>query len=183
VRLNITVPGSPGSDRCHISPSRFRIDREFRTRAGAIARPFGSIATGRLSNLIEFWARLVLKWECRMTVRTLLVALCLLLCSELAAVSKSSAVYKDDPWNPHHIDSLPAEVRQYIARICKGPASAQHDFATYSPYEKRWRINLEYLRCNGLGEYRRGSQCLDVDFVAVVSRFRLVDKQYRDCGF
>jgi hypothetical protein len=38
VRLNITVPGSPGSGRCHISPSRFRIDRKFRTRAGAIAR-------------------------------------------------------------------------------------------------------------------------------------------------
>jgi hypothetical protein len=34
-----------------------------------------------------------------------------------------------------------------------------------------------------LGEYRRGNQCLDVDFVAVNSRFRLVDKQYRDCGF
>ena len=118
-----------------------------------------------------------------MTVRTLLLALCLLLCSELPAVSKGSAANKDDPWDPHHIDNLPAEVRQYIAGICKGPASAQHDFATYSPREKRWRINLEYLRCDGLGEYRRGNQCLDVDFVAVNSRFRLVDKQYRDCGF
>jgi hypothetical protein len=118
-----------------------------------------------------------------MTARTLLLALCLLLCSEMSAVSKGSAVIRDDPWNPHHIDDLPAEIRQYIAGICKGPASAQHDFATYSPHETRWRINLEYLRCNGLGEYRRGNQCLDVDFVAVGSRFRLVRKQYRDCGF
>jgi hypothetical protein len=77
-----------------------------------------------------------------MTVRTLLLALCLLLCSELPADSKGSAVNEDDPWKPHHIDNLPAEVRQYIAGICKGPASAQHDFATYSPREKRWRINL-----------------------------------------
>jgi hypothetical protein len=118
-----------------------------------------------------------------MTVRALPLAVCLLLCSELPAISKGSAVNRDDPWNPHHIDDLPAEVRQYIAGICKGPASAQHDFATYSPHEKRWRINLEYLRCNGLGEYRQGSQCLDVDFVAVGSRFQLVSKQYRDCGF
>jgi hypothetical protein len=118
-----------------------------------------------------------------MTVRTLLLALCLLLCAELPALSKGSAGNKHDPWDPHHIDNLPVEIRQYIARICKGPPSAQHDFATYSPHEKRWRINLEYLRCNDLGEYRRGNQCLDVDFVAVGSRFRLARKQYADCGF
>jgi hypothetical protein len=116
-------------------------------------------------------------------VPALLSALCLLLCSELPAFSKSGGVDKDDPWNPHHIDNLPVEIRQYITGICTGPPSAQHDFATYSPHEKRWRINLEYLRCNGLGEYPRGNQCLDVDFVEVGSRFRLARKQYRDCGF
>ncbi|MDI3566838.1 hypothetical protein [Bradyrhizobium sp. Arg816] len=118
-----------------------------------------------------------------MTVRTLLLALCLLICSELPAVSKGSAANKEDPWDPRHIDDLPAEVRQYITGVCKGPARAQHGFATYSPREKRWRINLEYLQCNGLGEYRRGNQCLDVDFVEVGSLFRLAGKQYRDCGF
>jgi hypothetical protein len=118
-----------------------------------------------------------------MIVRTLLLALCLLLCRELPAVSKGSAANKEDPWDPRHIDNLPAEIRQYITGICKGPARAQHDFATYSPREKRWRINLEYLRCNGLGEYRRGNQCLDVDFVEVGSRFRLSERKYRDCGF
>src|SRR6516225_10506745 len=114
-----------------------------------------------------------------MTVRTLSLALCLVLCSEPPVFSKGSAVNKGDPWNPHHIDNLPAEVREYIAGICKGPASAQHDFATYSPHVKRWRINLEYLRCNGLGEFRRGNQCLDVDFIEVGSRFRLAGKQFR----
>jgi hypothetical protein len=118
-----------------------------------------------------------------MTVRSLSWALCLLLCSEVVAVSKGSAVNKNDPWDRHHIDDLPDEIRQYVAAICKGPPSAQNDFATYSPHEKRWRINLEYLRCDGLGEYRRGNQCLDVDFVAVGSRFRLVRKGYAACGF
>jgi len=118
-----------------------------------------------------------------MAVRTLSLALLLLLCSAAAAVSKGSAVNRNDPWNPHHIDDLPAEVRQYIAEICKGPASAQHDFATYSPHERRWRINLEYLRCEGLSEYRRGNECLDVDFVADGSRFRLAGKRYAPCGF
>lgn len=118
-----------------------------------------------------------------MRVQISLLAVCLLLCSELPALSKASAAHAEDPWDPHHISDLPDEVRQYIAGICKGPPIAQHDFATYSPYEKRWRINLEYLQCNGLGEYRRGNQCLDVDFVKVGPRFRLASKQYRVCGF
>jgi hypothetical protein len=119
----------------------------------------------------------------KMTDRTLLVALCLLLCNEPSALSKGSSVGKDDPWNPSHIDSLPADIRQYIAGLCKGSPRAQHDFATFSPQEKRWRINLEYLQCDGLGEYRRGNRCLDVDFVEAGSRFRLARKEYRDCGF
>jgi hypothetical protein len=119
-----------------------------------------------------------------MIVRTLLLALCLLLCSELPAVSRSSPANKDGPWNADHIGTLPVEVRQYIVGICKGPPRAQHDFATYSRGEKRWRINLEYLQCAGRpAEYRRGNQCLDVDFVAEDSRFRLVSKHYADCGF
>ena len=118
-----------------------------------------------------------------MIVRILLLATTILFSSQIPAASKGSAVIHDDPFNPHHIDDLPADVRQYIAAICKSPASAQHDFAVYLPHEKRWRINLEYLRCNGLGEYRRGNQCLDVDFVEVGTRFRVASKAYRACGF
>jgi hypothetical protein len=118
-----------------------------------------------------------------MAMRTLWLATALLLCCVCSAFPKGSSVIKDDPWNPEHIDHLPTEIRKYVAEICKGPPSARHDFATYSPQQKRWRINLEYLQCKGLGEFRRGNQCLDVDFVEVGSGFRLAAKQYRDCGF
>jgi hypothetical protein len=119
-----------------------------------------------------------------MTVRTLLLALCVLLMSELPAAPKSSGGgNRHDIWDSHHIDNLPPEVRHYIEGICKGPPAAQHDFATYLPTEKRWRINLEYLRCSGLGEYRHGNQCLDVDFAAVGSHFHLVRRAYAECGF
>lgn len=108
----------------------------------------------------------------------------ILLCTTIDAHSLSSSGIKDDPWNPHHIDLLPVEIQRYIAAICKGAPAAQHDFATYLPQERRWRINLEYLRCEGLGKYyRRDGQCLDVDFVKVGPHFRLVRKDYRDCGF
>ena len=118
-----------------------------------------------------------------MLIRTLILGICLLLTSVLPATSRGSSPSKDDPWNPEHIGALPPEIRHYIAGMCKGPASAQHDFATYSPSEKRWRINIEYLRCEGLTEVRHGHQCVDVDFVEIGSHFRLASKQYRDCGF
>ncbi|MFB9264480.1 hypothetical protein ACFFWD_15080 [Bradyrhizobium erythrophlei] len=116
-----------------------------------------------------------------MAIRIWSLAFCLLVWSTPEAVSGS--MNKDDPWNPHHINGLPPEVRHYIAGICKSPPAAQRDFATYNPRERRWRINLEYLRCEGLGEFRRGNQCLDVDFVEVGSQYRLASKHYADCGY
>lgn len=105
--------------------------------------------------------------------RTVLLAICALLLSEVPAAPRSSGGgNKHDLLDAHHIDNLPPEIRQYIASICKGTPVAQHDFATYSPHEKRWRINLEYLHCSGLGEYRRANECLDVDFVATGSHYR-----------
>jgi hypothetical protein len=121
--------------------------------------------------------------ERQMIVRILLLAASILLLSEPPAISKGSAVFHEALYDPHHIDDLPADVRHYIAEICKGTASAAHDFATYSPREKRWRINLEYLQCGGLGEFRRGNQCEDVDFIEAGSHYRLVSKAYRACGF
>ena len=56
------------------------------------------------------------------------LAVVFLIAGALPAAPKGSAVIHDDPYNPHHIDRLPAEVQQYIAKICKGPASAKHDF-------------------------------------------------------
>jgi len=115
--------------------------------------------------------------------RSLLFVVLVASCVPVAG-AMASEINHDDPWNPHHIDNLPAEVRQYITSICKGTPSAQHDFATYLPSEKRWRINLEYLRCEGLDRnFRHGNQCLDVDFVAVGSHYRLARKEYAACGY
>ncbi|MCP1831824.1 hypothetical protein J2R76_000251 [Bradyrhizobium sp. USDA 4532] len=118
-----------------------------------------------------------------MTIRTPFLALCLVLLSIPPALSKGSVGNKHDPLDPNHVDNLPPDVRRYVAGICRGTPVAQHDFATYSPQEKRWRINLEYLQCSVIGEYRKGNQCMDVDFVAEGAHFRLVRKTYAACGF
>jgi hypothetical protein len=93
-----------------------------------------------------------------MWIKPLLLGLAIALGSQLPAAGRSAGTGHDDLWNSDHIDLLPIEVRQYIAQICKGTPRAQHDFASYLPSEKRWRINLEYLRCEGLGTFRRGNE-------------------------
>jgi hypothetical protein len=118
-----------------------------------------------------------------MIARTPILTVAILLSSALPAASMGSAVTHDDPYNPHHIDDLPSDIRQYVAHICKSPASARHEFAVYFPSDRRWRISLEYLSCSGLGEYRRGNQCLQVDFIGVGKQYRLVSKAYRECGY
>ena len=52
-----------------------------------------------------------------MAVRIVLLAGCILLFGQLPAVSRGSGVSKDEPWNSHHIDELPADIRHYIASI------------------------------------------------------------------
>ncbi|QPF82009.1 hypothetical protein IC762_19645 [Bradyrhizobium genosp. L] len=116
-----------------------------------------------------------------MAIRTWSLIVCLLVCTAPQAFAGS--MNKHDPWDPRHISGLPPEVQSYIAGICKSAPAAQHDFATYNPHERRWRINLEYLRCDGLGEFRRGNQCVDVDFVAVGAQYRLASRHYADCGY
>lgn len=119
-----------------------------------------------------------------MTIRIPVVALCFVLLGVSPVLAKGGSVgNKHDPLDPHHIDGLPLDVQQYIAGICRGAPVAQHDFATYSPQQKRWRINLEYLQCGVIGEYRRGDQCLDVDFVAAGAGYRLARKTYAACGY
>jgi len=82
--------------------------------------------------------------------------------------------------------STPQQSRHAISLTVKRMSADdhhRHGVKRTSPREHRWRINLEYLECKGLGEYRHGNQCLDVDFVEVGSHFRPSSKQYRACGF
>lgn len=115
-----------------------------------------------------------------MRKQALLLASALLACPSVHARS----INKGDPWDPSHINNLPVIVRDYVSTICKGPPRAQRDFATYNPQERRWRLNIEYLRCAGLApNFRQGGNCLNVDFVDVGSGYRLARKQYAECGY
>ena len=48
------------------------------------------------------------------------------------AVARGSMGTADPPWNPEHIDQLPAEVRNAVSHLCGPSLGAAHYFPTYS---------------------------------------------------
>jgi hypothetical protein len=54
---------------------------------------------------------------------------------------------RDPPWNPDHIDHLPAEVRSAVLAMCGKPPSAGHYFATYSQNSRQINLHFEKFHC------------------------------------
>ena len=68
-------------------------------------------------------------------------------------------IVKDPPWNPEHINRLPAEIRHAVLAMCSATPDAGHYFATYS----RDQVNLhfEYFHCESARSgLCNGTQCL-----------------------
>jgi hypothetical protein len=77
-------------------------------------------------------------------------------CGFLSAQARSSGTPPDDRWNPQHIGSLPAEIREAIAPYasrCGASLAAEHSFARYfqSGNAKLIGLHFEHLRCAGWG--------------------------------
>ena len=61
-----------------------------------------------------------------------LIAIGLLVITSQAspASARGGGLHSEDRWNSQHIDGLPAEVRNAVARMCAG-SRAEHQFAGY----------------------------------------------------
>ena len=62
------------------------------------------------------------------------------------AFARGGGIHSEDPWNPQHINGLPAEVRNALARMC-GTARAQHQFAGYFQNSRVLVLHFEHFRC------------------------------------
>ena len=73
----------------------------------------------------------------------------------LATTSQASPAFArgglhlEDRWNPQHLDGLPAEVRNALARMCRG-SRAEHQFAGYFENSRVLVLHFEHLRCGCL---------------------------------
>jgi len=78
-----------------------------------------------------------------MHTRQLLTAL--VLCTFPGAAGAQRAA--DPPWNPHHIDQLPGEIRRAVLARCPSKPSAGHYFVTY--FRDEVRLHFEHFHCEG----------------------------------
>jgi hypothetical protein len=78
----------------------------------------------------------------------------------------------DPPLNPQHINGLPAEVRNALARMCGG-AQAQHPFAGYSQNSRTIVLHFEHLHCADHGAFCTQAGCLHQVYVSAGGRYRL----------
>lgn len=80
----------------------------------------------------------------------------------------------DPPWNPHHIDQLPAEIRSAVLAKCP-KASAGHYFATY--YRDEVHLHFEHFHCTDVS-FCDVSGCLHQTYKPTRGHYRLL-KSFR----
>jgi hypothetical protein len=104
-------------------------------------------------------------------------------CGLVSAQARSSGTPPDDRWNPQHIGSLPAEIREAIAPYasrCGAPLAAEHAFARYfqSGNAKLIGLHFEHLRCADRAAVCRPAGCLHQVYISTGGRYRLLRSSY-----
>jgi hypothetical protein len=84
---------------------------------------------------------------------------------------------KDDPWNPEHINSLPAEVRAAILSKCPTLPTAGHYFATY--FRDQINLHFELFHCESpKASFCDSSGCLHQVYKLTGGHYRLAKSFY-----
>jgi len=110
-----------------------------------------------------------------MTVARILYAVLTALLIGGSALARG--IYRsEDRYNPHHILSLPPEIRASIAHQCDVPR-ALHDFAVYSDHD-RIVLHYEHFYCQGRDVFCNASGCLHQVYVLSGGHYRLQRSYY-----
>jgi hypothetical protein len=95
----------------------------------------------------------------------------------VASANTAAQVSKDPPWNPHHIDHLPVEVRNAVLAMCPVRPNAGHYFATY--FHDQINLHFEHFSCEkARGSFCNDSQCLHQVYKLTGGRYRLSKSFY-----
>jgi hypothetical protein len=91
------------------------------------------------------------------------------------AIARGSAGTGDHPWNPEHINQLPAEVRKNISHLCGPSLRAAHYFATYSENSRFLNLHFEHSQCQKVCTQMG---CLHQVYALTNGRYRLLKSYY-----
>ena len=112
-----------------------------------------------------------------------LIAIGLLVITSQAspASARGGGLHSEDRWNSQHIDGLPAEVRNAVARMCAG-SRAEHQFAGYFQNSRVLVLHFEHFRCGDRGALCTQAGCLHQVYVSTGGRYRLLRSYYAQEG-
>jgi hypothetical protein len=96
------------------------------------------------------------------------------------AVARSGGMHSEDSWNP--ISWLPSEVRNALARMCRGESRAQHQFARYFQNSRTLVLHFEHFRCGDRGPLCTQAGCLHQVYTSAGGRYRLLRSYYAPEG-
>lgn len=114
-----------------------------------------------------------------MMARTIVTAMLLGFSYQMsAAVARSGMGTSDHPWNPEHINQLPAEVRSAISYLCGPSVRAAHYFATYSENARFLNLHFEHSQCQSQRVCTQAG-CLHQVYILTKGRYRLLRSYYR----
>jgi hypothetical protein len=109
-----------------------------------------------------------------------LIGLVLMASEQRSAAALGSRNASVSPWNPHHIDRLPPEVRDVVSRMCgRNPRATQY-FATYLDNSRVIRLNFERLSCDDQGSICKQTSCLRQEYGLWGGHYRLSKSYYRE---
>jgi hypothetical protein len=95
--------------------------------------------------------------------------------------AKGGGMHSEDRYNPQHIDSLPAEIRNALYHRCSTPR-ALHPFASYSQNMNRIVLHFEHFYCNQTDTFCGPLGCLHQVWVSAGGHFRLLRSYYAPPG-
>jgi len=104
-------------------------------------------------------------------------ALLSFICHLPPAAARGGSVIADPPWNPEHINQLPAEVRNAVSQLCGPSLRAAHYFATYSENSRFLNLHFEHSQCQSQKVCTQAG-CLHQVYVLSRGHYRLLRSYY-----
>jgi hypothetical protein len=83
-----------------------------------------------------------------------------------------------DRWNPQHVESLPADIRNAVTRMCGQSPKAERAFTSYFENSRRVVLHFENFRCDGRSLCTQAG-CLQQVYILTGGRYRLLKSYYR----
>jgi hypothetical protein len=97
------------------------------------------------------------------------------------AFARGGGLHSEDRWNSQHIDGLPGEVRNAVARMC-ADSRTEHQFAGYFQNSRVLVLHFEHFRCGDRGALCTQAGCLHQVYVSTGGRYRLLRSYYAPEG-